>query len=219
MNDGVDYVRLFEATPTPYLILSAELRIVAANEAYLTATMTRREEILGRAMFDVFPDNPTDPEATGARNLNTSLTTVLRTCRPDVMAVQKYDIRSPHGTFEERYWSPINTPVLDRNGAVELVIHRVEDVTEFVRMRTSAVDRELATAELRRRTQEMETDLFNRAHELDAVNRSLRGVNEKLAATTARLHREKAAKDRFLAMLSHELRNPLAAIRGALDVL
>ena len=48
MSDGIDYVQLFEATPTPYLILSAALRIVAVNDAYLQATMTRREQILGR---------------------------------------------------------------------------------------------------------------------------------------------------------------------------
>lgn len=48
MSDRIDYLRLFDATPTPYLILNAELQIVAVNDAYLNATMTRREEILGR---------------------------------------------------------------------------------------------------------------------------------------------------------------------------
>jgi hypothetical protein len=74
----------------------------------------------------VFADNPSDPDATGVRNLSASLQAVLRTRQPDVMAIQKYDIRSPAGTFEERYWSPINTPVLGGDGDVELVIHRVE---------------------------------------------------------------------------------------------
>lgn len=219
MSDGIDYVQLFEATPTPYLILSAALRIVAVNDAYLQATMTRREQILGREIFEVFPDNPSDPEATGVRNLKSSLETVLRTHEPDVMAIQQYDIRCLDGSFEERYWSPINTPVLDEDGAVELVIHRVQDVTEVVMASAVSPNQVLGTVELRRRTQEMETDLFNRARELDELNRSLRQANEELAAATARLEREQAAKDRFVATVSHELRNPLAAIRGALDVL
>lgn len=192
MSAGIDYRTLFEATPTPYLILDADLTIVAVNEAYLRATMNNRAGLLGRSMFDAFPDNPDDPRATGVRNLRASLEAVRRTGRPDVMAMQKYDIRAPDGSFHERFWSPINTPVHDADGTVELIIHRVEDVTDFVRSTS-------------RRAEEMETELYNRAQELQALNHALR--------------RQEEAKNRFLAALSHELRNPLAAIRGALEVL
>ncbi|HSZ74995.1 MAG TPA: ATP-binding protein, partial [Rhizomicrobium sp.] len=37
--------------------------------------------------------------------------------------------------FEVRYWDPLNTPVLDGNGNVRWIIHRVEDVTELIRLR------------------------------------------------------------------------------------
>ncbi|MGA2928821.1 MAG: histidine kinase dimerization/phospho-acceptor domain-containing protein [Solirubrobacteraceae bacterium] len=60
---------------------------------------------------------------------------------------------------------------------------------------------------------------LQRARELEQLNRSLRDANDELAATNARLERETAAKDQFLAALSHELRNPLAAIQGAVDLL
>ena len=95
MSDGIDYLRLFEATPTPYLILSPDLRIVAVNDAYTKATMTRREDLMGSDMFDAFPDNPIDPDATGVRNLKASFEAVLQRRQPDVMAIQKYDIRRP----------------------------------------------------------------------------------------------------------------------------
>lgn len=68
--------------------------------------MTRREEILGRGIFEVFPDNPDDPAATGVSNLRTSLERVRKRSVPDTMAVQKYDIRRPAeegGGFEVRY--------------------------------------------------------------------------------------------------------------------
>jgi PAS domain-containing protein len=52
-----DFRALFEAAPSLFLVLDPDLRIVAASDAYLDATMTRREEIVGRAIFDVFPDN------------------------------------------------------------------------------------------------------------------------------------------------------------------
>jgi hypothetical protein len=65
--------------------------------------MTKREQIRGRGIFDVFPDNPDDPNATGVANLNASLQRVVGSCRPDTMPIQKYDIRRPDGGFEERY--------------------------------------------------------------------------------------------------------------------
>ena len=58
-----------------------------------------------RALFEVFPDNPDDPQATGTRNLRASLERVLRDRVADAMAVQKYDIPRPAaegGGFEER---------------------------------------------------------------------------------------------------------------------
>ena len=109
--------------------------------------------------------------------------------------------------------------MLGDGDTARLIIHRVEDVTEFVRMRDARSEQRQLTAQLRRRAQEMETDLFNRAHELQAVNQMLRAANHDLAATSAQLRREQGAKDRFLATLSHELRTPLAAIQGALEVL
>jgi len=53
------------------------------------------------------------------------------------MAVQKYDICRPEsqgGGFEEKYWSPINSPLVGAAGEIIYIIHRVEDMTEFVRL-------------------------------------------------------------------------------------
>ncbi|TMQ29670.1 MAG: PAS domain S-box protein [Nitrospirae bacterium] len=128
-----DFQALFESAPGLYLVLTPALTIVAVSEAYLKATMTRREKILGRNLFDVFPDNPNDPTSSGVSNLSASLKRVLENRAPDAMAVQKYDIRRPEsegGGFEERYWTPVNSPVLGTKGEVAYIIHRVEDVTQ-----------------------------------------------------------------------------------------
>ncbi len=128
-----DFRALFESAPGLYLVLDPGLKIVAASDAYLRATVTRREEVLGRDVFDVFPANADDPNATGVRDLRASLERVLRDRAPDPMAVRKYVIRRPPsegGGFEERFWSPVNSPVLGPDGEVAWVIHRVEDVTE-----------------------------------------------------------------------------------------
>src|SRR6266702_3822598 len=82
-GDMPDFRSLFESAPGLYLVLTPELKIVAASDAYLRATMTEREEILGRDLFDVFPDNPDDSEATGAHNLRASLRRVLQSRAAD----------------------------------------------------------------------------------------------------------------------------------------
>src|SRR5262249_19582816 len=112
-SSRLDFQALFDAAPGIYLVLTPSFEMVAANEARLRATMTTREDTLGRNLFDLFPDNPDDPNATGVRNLRASLERVLQTKSPDTMAVQKYDIPRPEsegGGFEVRYWSPMNLP-------------------------------------------------------------------------------------------------------------
>ncbi|QFZ24555.1 response regulator [Saccharothrix syringae] len=193
--------------------MTADFTIVTVNRAYARATMVDPAAVAGRPMFEVFPDNPEDPGADGVGNLRRSLRTVVDTGRPDTMALQRYDIREPDGRFVVRYWSPVNSPVLDDAGRVVLIVHRVQDVTELIDLREQ--DRERAAARL----QEMEADLYTRAREVQQVNRQLREANAALAAATEELRAQQQAKDRFIATLSHELRNPLASASAALDVL
>jgi PAS domain S-box-containing protein len=172
-----DFQALFESAPGLYLVLAPALTIVAVSDAYLKATMTKREEILGRRIFEVFPDNPDDPTATGVRNLKASLNRVLTNRAPDTMAVQKYDIRRPEsegGGFEERYWSPVNFPVLGGDGAVAYIIHRVEDVTAFVSLKQAGNEQHRMTEELSSRAAEMEAEAVRRAQQLQEVNHQLR---------------------------------------------
>jgi len=121
-------------------------RIVAVTDAYLEATMTQRHAIVGRPLFEVFPDNPDDPEADGVANLTASLQRVAGRLRPDAIDMQHYDVRRPEaegGGFETRYWSPLNSPVLSDSGELEFIIHMVEDVTGQQR-----VEHELAAVRL-----------------------------------------------------------------------
>jgi PAS domain S-box-containing protein len=178
-----DFQALFEAAPGLFLVLRPDLVIVAASDAYLRATMTRREAIVGRHLFEVFPDNPSDPEATGVSNLRQSLERVLTTHLPDTMAFQKYDIRRPEsegGGFEERYWSPLNSPVLNPDGSLALIIHRVEDVTEFVRLSRVEAERNRVADELQTRLADSDAELLTRAAETALVNRELARVNSEL---------------------------------------
>ena len=229
----VDFRILFESTPQPYLILNPQLAIVAVNQAYLSATMTQREDIVGRHLFAIFPDNPADPDSTGVANLTASLQRVLEYRMPDTMAVQKYDVRQPEslgGRFEERYWSPINVPVLDDHGEVRYIIHCVQDVTDFVRFKEMERRDAVVTEALRSRASEMEQEIYRRAQEIQEVNRKQRlelAAREKAEADlrrardeldrrvherTLELQRRNQDLETLLYVTSHDLREPLRAI-------
>ncbi len=178
-----DFRALFQAVPGLYLVLTPDFRIVAVSDAYLSATMTERSAILERGIFDVFPDNPDDPSATGVRNLRESLQRVVDHRRSDSMAVQKYDIRrkeSEGGGFEVRYWSPVNSPVLSSTGELIYIIHRVEDVTEFVRLKQKGQESDRIAEEMLTRAGQMESEIYLRSQELGDANRQLRHANDVL---------------------------------------
>ncbi|WP_307821620.1 PP2C family protein-serine/threonine phosphatase [Streptomyces coffeae] len=181
----IDYEALFEAIPTPVLVLGRDLVIVAANDAYLRDTQRTREELVGMYVFDAFPDNPDDAEHNATGRLESSLRRVLRTGERDTMGMVKYDIPvAGEGGFEERYWSPINTPVLDREGRVALIIHRVEDVTEFVRGREQGAQTPQSA-----RAADVNADLFTRTRELQELNERLRQAHARERETALALQR------------------------------
>lgn len=129
-----DFKAVFDSLPGIYLLLNPDLTMVAASNDRLRATNTTREQTLGRCIFDIFPDNPEAPDAKGVMNLRSSLERVLQTKKPHRMAVQRYDIPESEtsNTFIERFWSPLNSPVLNAEGDLIYIIHHVEDVTELI---------------------------------------------------------------------------------------
>jgi len=205
-----DFQALFESEPGLYLVLTPALTIVAVSDAYLKATMTKREEILGHGLFEVFPDNPDDPTATGVRNLKASLDRVLTNRVPDTMAVQKYDIRRPvseGGGFEERYWSPVNSPVLGADGKVAYIIHRVEDVTEFVRLKQEGSEQHRIIERLQTRAAEMETDIFRKAQQIQ--------ITERLRARAAQMEAEISRRAQQIQEANNQLQRELDARKRA----
>jgi PAS domain S-box-containing protein len=208
-----DFRLLFESCPHPYLVLLPDrsFTIIAVDDRYLAATGTRRDRVIGRGLFDVFPDNPDDGTATGVSDLRMSLDRVLRETVQDVMGVQKYDIPSPQGdgTFEVRYWSPVNTPVLDKQGSVAMIIHHVEDITEFVLMR-ERVNRDASVHPDPTQAGRLEAEVLRRAAELKEANRQIKAMMEEAELRAAQQRQAELARmDQRLTDLDHAKRELL----------
>jgi hypothetical protein len=173
----IDYRALFAATLSSYMVLGPELVILDVNEAFCRDVRRPREDLVGRFPFDAFPENPADPDPEGLRNLRVSLQRVLCTGKSETLVVQKFDIPAADrpGLFEERWGSPTNVPVRGPDGQVAWILHRMEDVTDFVLSHADRPRPDHALSEL----QAMETELYVRAQELQRLNEQLRQAHAR----------------------------------------
>jgi hypothetical protein len=238
-----DFRLFFESSPGLYLLLSTDLTILAATDAYLEATLTDREQIVGRYLFDIFPDNPEDKETNAVDNMQASIDRVLKNKAPDTWADQRHDVRRPPsggGGFETRYWRPTNYPVFDSKGEVKYILHSVENVTEFVNLKEKGseelakyshhlekVNKKLIRANKQLTSQNEELikkdaridrlTYNNEVHE--EINKQLSLVNAELAIAKEKAEESDRLKSAFLANISHEIRTPMNGILGFAEIL
>jgi two-component sensor histidine kinase len=164
-NDGrdgaIDFGELFDVLPSPHMVLDRNLCYVAVNQAYEQVVMRSRDEMLGRNLFDLFPN-----DGESGRRLRDSLERVLATGETDTLAYIPYDIPRPPelgGGMEQRYWTAVHTAVSGNGGSERYVMQNTVDVTDIVRLRQAA------SLPFRRG----ETQLLERAREAEEQHRAL----------------------------------------------
>ncbi|MBJ7453605.1 MAG: GAF domain-containing protein, partial [Blastococcus sp.] len=176
-----DYAAVFAALPTAYLVMSPDLTIVEANPAYQSLLGRTRDELIGRYVFDVFPPAAGTLDATGENPLQLSFERARDTGTPDHMPLFRYEVLDQvTGRPAQRAWSLISAPVPGPDGRTQLVLQRVEDVSEYLvereRLAENRNDGGWARLDL------LEADLFARTQELQAALASREAATRRLAA-------------------------------------
>ena len=149
-----DLASAFDASPNPCLLLTPDLHIAGANQAYLDVTSSRREAIVGRPLFAVFDYGPGDEAPENVRQVKASLEKARDSRQRDDLALVRFSIprTSPNGEswFEERIWSATHTPILNADGEVIWLLQHTTDITELeqLRQRAKSMDGAVTTSAL-----------------------------------------------------------------------
>lgn len=131
----IDYKKLFQSLSSAFIVFGTDdptFTIIEENEAHATIAMVKRQDTVGKPLFDVFPDTSEQFVKTGESQLLESIRKVIKTKKPDVMPRLHYDLKDETGQFTTKYWSVSHHPVLDKDGKVSAVYQATEDVTEEI---------------------------------------------------------------------------------------
>lgn len=115
---------IFEKSPGSLLVKADKphFTIIAVSDTYLSITTTKREEIVGKGFFEVFPDDRDFDDATNARN---TFTKVIETGEKIEVSTYRYDIfNAETKSFEAHYWSCCNTPISDGANKAAFILIR-----------------------------------------------------------------------------------------------
>lgn len=131
----LDYQLLFNNIPDRYIVFhpqAPDYTILTASNAYLEMTGRTKDDIVGKNLFDAFPDTSPRAKKTGKGELQESLERCTTTEQPDHMGVIRYDIANPQGEFEVKYWAVLHTPITDTEGTLVAIVQSTEDVTDAI---------------------------------------------------------------------------------------
>ncbi len=105
--------------------------IATANRAFLAATHTKSEDIIGQSFFEAFPANSTDDSR--LQTFQHALDQVMEQKSAQVMRQHRYDL--PHtdeAAGRARYWDIEMYPLLDSQGEVQYIVQSSVDITSLV---------------------------------------------------------------------------------------
>lgn len=134
MREIKNYQSLFESLPEQYVVFepkSPSFTMIAASDQYLKVTGKNRDQVIGKGLFEVFPDTSERAVETGKGELQTSLEAVIKLKEPDSTGIIRYDLANEAGNLEVRYWQATHYPIIE-DGELVAIIQSTADVTDLV---------------------------------------------------------------------------------------
>jgi len=174
-----EFRKVFESLPGSFLLLSPQFIILAVSDDYERINTVGKDEITGQNIFNISPYFSNNPNSNGVGHLQSSFQFITKHLTAHIMPVQRYDIKRPDGRFEEKYWSVINKPILDNNGQLIYIIHRIEDITVFYKSQKTHVFPVENNDYIK-----TEREIFNRSEEIRIQNQEL---GQMMSENTAKL--------------------------------
>lgn len=144
-------LNFFKASPLPSLVITPDaprFSIVEVNDAFLKNTFLKAENLIGKGIFEAFPENPEDNLANSNSNLCRSLQKVIASKKPHKMGIQKFDTDlNGSGQFQERYWQIENIPVFSGD-EIQYILCTTLDITDTVLLEKKKHEQINATIEM-----------------------------------------------------------------------
>jgi PAS domain S-box-containing protein len=126
----------YKSSNTPCLFLlpdSPKFTVIDANDAYLKVTGTQLSQIVGRNMFDIFPEAGGEDSQKRMKAFRSALENAFRLKKPSKVRLQRYDVKiNKKSEPIVKFWNSDTTPILDANNKVLYLVHSIVEVTEFV---------------------------------------------------------------------------------------
>jgi PAS domain S-box-containing protein len=125
----IDFDRLFNVLPSPYMILDSQLRFLDMNARYLTVTERTRGELVGRYVFDAFPERG-ERLAKFKSAFEKAIAGEANSLVREPFSVERPECQG--GGRREVYWTCHNLPVFTPTGQICGMLQKAEDVTAEV---------------------------------------------------------------------------------------
>lgn len=170
LNGEINFKAIFEEAPLLILVLDPTFTILAISDAYVEATHSKREDLVGKYFFDVFQDTK---NTSALEETKASLEYVLKNKKPHLMPMLRMEIKNLEGVLEEKYWNPFNKPILTKDNQVQYIVHIVKELTEFVNLEKIYVSDENISNTLPDLIHSLESTLLNRLKKSKSLNEKL----------------------------------------------
>lgn len=130
----------YKSSDIPCLFLlpdSPKFTVIDANDAFLRTAGMHLEQVVGRNMFDFFPQAGGEESQKRMKAFRSALENAYRLKKPSKMRLQRYDVQEDQQSEPVvKFWNSDTVPILDANNKVLYLVHSIVEVTEFVTQQT-----------------------------------------------------------------------------------